>query len=89
PVVPVATLDAQPLVKGHSYAVLGVYSTEKNAQYAAREALKTDASLSCGVYTFGAKYLVSIYASDDAAACEAFAQRQRDNFPDVWCHKSR
>ncbi|MEG2365368.1 MAG: hypothetical protein RSB29_01305 [Alistipes sp.] len=89
PVVSVATLDAQPLIKGHSYAVLGVYSTEKNAQYAAREALKTDASLSCGVYTFGAKYLVSIYASDDAAACEAFAQRQCDNFPDVWCHKSR
>ncbi|MEG1842168.1 MAG: hypothetical protein RRZ83_05690 [Alistipes sp.] len=89
PVAPAESLDAQDFVKGHYYAVLGVFSEEKNAQSAAKEALKNDATLSCGVYRFGRKYMVTIFWSEDADACAVFAQKYRNELPDVWCYKAK
>lgn len=84
-----AALSVERTVKGCSYVVLGVFSTERNARGAVKGALASDPSLACGIYFYGDKFMVSVFSSEDAAACMAFVKAHADLFPEAWCYKAR
>lgn len=88
---PSADAAAEParLVSGRRYVVLGVYSTPENAARAARLALEKDGSFRCGVYRFGAKFMVSPFESEDAEACTLFIRAHAEAFPGMWTYTAR
>lgn len=88
---PSADAAAEParLVSGRRYVVLGVYSTPENAARAARLALEKDGSFRCGVYRFGAKFMVSPFESEDAEACTLFIRAHAETFPGMWTYTAR
>lgn len=83
--------DGEParLVSGRRYVVLGVYSTPENAARAARLALEKEGSFRCGVYRFGAKFMVSPFESEDAEACTLFIRAHAETFPGMWTYTAR
>lgn len=72
-----------------SYVVLGVFSTPENAARAARDAASGDVAITCGVYRFGAKFLVSPFESDDPEACTLFIRAHAERFPGMWTYTAR
>lgn len=87
---PLGTADAPAsLVSGRRYVVLGVFSTPENAARAAADAAKKDASVRCGIYRFGAKFMVSPFESADAEACTLFIRNYNDRFPGLWTYTAR
>lgn len=85
------TADGEParLVSGRRYVVLGVFSTPENAARAARLALEKEGSFRCGVYRFGAKFMVSPFESEDAEACTLFIRAHAETFPGMWTYTAR
>ena len=77
------------LVSGHRYVVLGVFSTPENAARAAADAEARDASVRCGVYRFGNKFMVSPFEAPDAEACTLFIRNYSDRFPGLWTYTAR
>ncbi len=77
------------LISGHRYVVLGVFSTQGNAERAAREATEKDGSFRCGVYRYGPKFMVSPFESEDAEACAQFIRGYADRFPGMWTYTAR
>lgn len=72
-----------------SYVVLGVFSSPENAARAARNAASGDVAVTCGIYRFGAKYLVSPFESDDPEACRLFIRAHAERFPGMWTYTAR
>ena len=94
PSVGTAPAAAEPqrsasLVSGRKYVVLGVFSTSANAERAVEGVAAKNAALSCGIYRFGGKFLVSPFESDDAEACTLFIRAHADEFPDMWTYTAR
>lgn len=83
------TPDAVSLVSGRSYVVMGVFSSEKNARRAAAEASAKEASVTCGIYRFGQKFMVSPFESDDAEACRLYIRAHGERFPGMWTYTAR
>lgn len=83
--------DGEParLVSGRRYVVLGVFSTPENAARAAQLARETEGSFRCGVYRFGAKFMVSPFESEDAEACTLFIRAHAETFPGMWTYTAR
>ncbi len=81
--------NAAQLISGHRYVVLGVFSTQANAERAAREATEKDGSFRCGVYRYGPKFMVSPFESEDAEACAQFIRGYADRFPGMWTYTAR
>lgn len=77
------------LIPGHHYAVLGVFSTPENAARAAADAEAKEASVRCGIYRFGSKYMVSPFEAADAEACALFIRNHGDRFPGLWPYTAR
>ena len=77
------------LVSGRSYVVMGVFSSEANARRAAREASSKEVAITCGVYRFGAKYMVSPFESDDPETCRLFIRAHAERFPGMWTYTAR
>lgn len=78
------------LISGHHYVVLGVFSTMENARRAAAGAASSqEVAITCGVYRFGAKFMVSPFESNDAEACRLFIRAHADRFPDMWVYTAR
>lgn len=87
---PAGTADVPAsLVSGRRYVVLGVFSTPENAARAADDAAKKDASMRCGIYRFGEKFMVSPFESADAEACTLFIRNYSDRFPGLWTYTAR
>ncbi|MFQ8595198.1 MAG: hypothetical protein ACLSAM_04835 [Alistipes onderdonkii] len=86
-----ARVSTEPasLVSGHRYVVLGVFSTPENAARAAADAEARDASVRCGVYRFGNKFMVSPFEAPDAEACTLFIRNYSDRFPGLWTYTAR
>ncbi|MEG2240800.1 MAG: hypothetical protein RSC12_06795 [Alistipes sp.] len=80
--------EAVVFTSGRSYVVLGVFSTCENALRVVGAAREKQADLSVGVYRYGAKYMVSVFESDDAAACQQFI-RDDTSFSDLWVYKAK
>lgn len=85
---PTAKAYAQ-LVSGRRYVVLGVFSSLANAERAAREATEKDGSFRCGVYSYGPKFMVSPFESEDSEACAQFIRGYGDRFPGMWTYTAR
>lgn len=78
------------LISGHHYVVLGVFSTMENARRAAAGAASSqEVAITCGVYRFGAKFMVSPFESNDPEACRLFIRAHADRFPDMWVYTAR
>ena len=76
---------------GTATAVAGtkVFSTPENAARAAADAEARDASVRCGVYRFGNKFMVSPFEAPDAEACTLFIRNYSDRFPGLWTYTAR
>ena len=83
--------DGEParLVSGRRYVVLGVFSTPENAARATQLAREKEGSFRCGVYRFGAKFMVSPFESEDAEACTLFIRAHAETFPGMWTYTAR
>lgn len=77
------------MISGHHYVVMGVFSTVENAERAARDAASKDVAIACGIYRFGAKFMVSPFESDDREACRLFAAAHEERFPNMWTYTAR
>lgn len=86
---PTTPAEAAALVSGHKYVVLGVYSTFENAVRAVTEAAQAKSPLTCGIYRFGAKFLVSPFESVDQETCTLFIRAHADNYPAMWTYTAR
>lgn len=86
----VGSSEPAPLISGHHYVVLGVFSTSENARRAANAAASSqEAAITCGVYRFGTKFMVSPFESDDPEACRLFIRAHADRIPDMWVYSAR
>lgn len=89
-VTPVAaTQEVQRMVSGHYYVVLGVFSTEENAKRAVAEAAKGADPLTCSIYYFGQKWMVSPATSALASETNAFRQAHSAAYPDLWVYQAK
>lgn len=77
------------MTPGRYYVVLGVFSTVENAERAVAETARKEESMRCGIYRFGAKWMVSPFESADAEACTLFRRAHREQFPDLWIYRAR
>lgn len=85
------TPEAGPsrLVSGRNYVVMGVFSSERNARRAAAEASAKEPAVTCGIYRFGSKFMVSPFESDDAEACRLYIRAHEECFPGMWTYTAR
>lgn len=77
------------LTSGRHYVVMGVFSSEQNAERAVREASAKEVAMTCGIYRFGAKFMVSPFESDDPEACKLFIRAHAERFPGMWTYTAR
>ena len=77
------------LASGRHYVVMGVFSSESNAERAAQDASSKDVAITCGIYRFGAKFMVSPFESDDPEACRLFISAHAERFPGMWTYTAR
>lgn len=76
------------LVSGRSYVVLGVFSTEANARRAVG-GLTAGTEIEARIYRYGAKWMVSIYESDNRDACLDFIRSKSAQHPDLWPYTAK
>ena len=77
------------MTSGRHYVVMGVFSSEQNAERAVREASAKEVAMTCGIYRFGAKFMVSPFESDDPEACRLFISAHAERFPGMWTYTAR
>ena len=80
---------SERMQSGWCYVVFGVVSTEENAARCREQLLREAPSLAVGVYPFGAKYMVSLFAAPDRGVCERFAREHRSAWPDLWIYAKK
>lgn len=91
-----STQPAQPaetVVNGAAdyeyYVVMGIFSTEENAQRAIAQAESRIKDLNCKVLPFKDKFMVTLFGSDKIGDCNAFANSYRDIYADLWVYKKK
>ena len=93
PSVPTATVPAQtPAVQNRRYAyyvVMGVFSTQANADRAIEQVHSKASEAKCEVLPFGSKFMVTMYGSDSREDCNTFARSYRELFPDLWIYNKK
>lgn len=82
---PVASSDGiGRLTSGLNYVVYGVFSTPENALRAVAE-LRANGVTGCSAFEYGAKYMVALYSSADAADCNMYI-RSALGFENLWVY---
>ena len=72
------------------YVVMGVFSTEQNAERAVAQAKEKLPSAVCAILPFkGDKFMVTLYGSDSLEECNEFARNSRAVFGDLWVYNKR
>ena len=71
------------------YVVMGIFSTEENAQRAIAQAESRIKDLNCKVLPFKDKFMVTLFGSDKVGDCNAFANSYRDIYADLWVYKKK
>lgn len=74
---------------GWYYVVLGVFTTEQNAERCRAEFAARYAELQPSVHPFGEKFMVAAFAAQDEAACRAFQREHRADLPDLWLYSRK
>ena len=71
------------------YVVMGIFSTEENAQRAVAQAESRIQDVGCKVLPFKDKFMVTLFGSDKIGDCNAFANSYRDIYADLWVYKKK
>ncbi len=72
------------------YVVVGVFSSEQNAERAVAQAKERLSDAVCAILPFkGDKFMVTVYGSDSQAECNDFASRNREVYSDLWIYNKR
>lgn len=71
------------------YVVMGIFSTEENAQRAVAQAESQIKDVSCKVLPFKDKFMVTLFGSDKIGDCNSFANSYRDIYADLWVYKKK
>ncbi|MBR5464599.1 MAG: hypothetical protein IKU77_02245 [Alistipes sp.] len=77
------------MVSGSYYVVFGVFSSEENARRAVATAANGADPLTCKIYYFGSKWMVSPAMSTDAAEMDAFRRAHSAAYPDLWIYQAK
>lgn len=76
-------------VSGHSYLVLGIFSTEQNAFRAVANAERSYPAADCRVYRYADKFMVSLFESTDSKECLKYKRETDSYFPDTWIYNKK
>lgn len=68
------------------YVVMGIFSTEENANRAVEQVEKKIEDPQCVILPFKNKFMVTIYGSDAVGDCNAYAKSYHDIYPDLWVY---
>ncbi len=68
------------------YVVMGIFSTEENANRAVEQVEKKIEDPQCKILPFKNKFMVTIYGSDAVGDCNAYAKSYHDIYPDLWVY---
>lgn len=71
------------------YVVMGIFSTEENAQRAVEQAKSRIDDVNCRVLPFKDKHMVTLFGSDKIGDCNSYANSYRDIFSDLWVYKKK
>lgn len=71
------------------YVVMGIFSTEENAQRAIAQAESRIKDLNCRVLPFKDKFMVTLFGSDKIGDCNSFANSYRDIYADLWVYRKK
>ena len=70
--------------------VMGVFSTEQNAERADEQARAKLSNPVCAILPFkGDKFMVTVFGSDSQAECSEYAKANRDVINDLWLYNKR
>ena len=92
PSVPTEAPAQTPAAQNRRYAyyvVMGVFSTEANADRAIEQVHSKASEAKCEVLPFGSKFMVTMYGSDSREDCNTFARSYRELFPDLWIYNKK
>ena len=88
-----ASPDVQPqVVQNKAYAyyvVMGVFSSEQNAQRAVEQLRSKIKDAAAEVRPFGDKYMVTAFGSDKREECNVFVRSYHDIYPDLWIYNKK
>lgn len=88
-----ASPDVQPqVVQNKAYAyyvVMGVFSSEQNAQRAVEQLRSKIKDAAAEVRPFGDKYMVTAFGSDQREECNVFVRSYHDIYPDLWIYNKK
>ena len=72
------------------YVVMGVFSTEQNAERAVEQARSKLSNATCAILPFkDSKFMVTVFGSDNQADCTEFARANRDAISDLWVYNKK
>ena len=72
------------------YVVMGVFSSEQNAERAVEQVRAQLADAVCAILPFkGDKFMVTVYGSDNYSECNDFVKRSREVYSDLWIYNKR
>ena len=71
------------------YVVMGIFSTDKNAEMAVAQVKSKISDAECVVLPFKNKFMVTIYGSNSRSDCAAYAKSYRDVYPDLWIYDKK
>ena len=66
-----------------------IYSKPSGGFRLMAEASAKEVAMTCGIYRFGAKFMVSPFESDDPEACRLFISAHAERFPGMWTYTAR
>ena len=82
---------AQPAQSGpySYYVVMGVFSTEQNAERATEQLQSKIPTAKCETLLYYNKYMVTAFGSNSRAECNLFVSSYNDVYPDLWVYNKK
>lgn len=82
---------AQPAVRGpySYYVVMGVFSTEQNAERATEQLRSALSDATCATLPYYGKYMVTAFGSNSLDECNVFVRTHKDVYPDLWVYNRK
>jgi hypothetical protein len=68
------------------YVVMGIFSTEQNAERAVTQVRSKIDDAECVVLPFKNKFMVTIFGSNNRMDCNSYAKSYKDIYPDLWIY---
>lgn len=86
-----ATPVEQPVERGpySYYVVMGVFSTEQNAERATEQLRAVVSSAVCETLPYYGKFMVTAFGSNSLDECNTFIRTHREVYPDLWVYNKK